>query len=119
MSIKSHLKKVLSNFLGVETLANLSRWRRYPKFYKSERFSRGSIDKKLENLLPHRNGFYVELEVLKGTDFQRFKFKHIVLESRNIELIKIFLSNHFYELVEKITLQDYLFYQKNTQNLIK
>ena len=79
MSIKSHLKKVLSNFLGVETLANLSHWTRYCKFCKSGRFSRGSIDKNLENLLPHRNGFYVELEVLKGTDFQRFQFKYIVL----------------------------------------
>ena len=250
MIVKTYFKKILSNFLGVEILNNLSRWRRYRKFYKSGRFSRDGIDKKLENLLPHKNGFYVELgandgalasnsyyfelkknwkgiliepapnlflsrkkrrgknnfvfcnacvpfdyknefvsmiycdamtiskdldldienpekfvldgekhlltreetfsfgakastlndlllkgsapnlidflsldvegaelEVLKGIDFEKFRFKYIVLESRNIKLTKSFLSNHSYELVERITENDYLFANKKKINI--
>ncbi len=66
MIVKTYLKKILSNFLGLEILNNLSRWKRYRKFYKSGRFSRDGIDKKLENLLPHKNGFYVELGANDG-----------------------------------------------------
>ncbi len=50
-----------------------------------------------------------EIEVLKGIDFQEYKFKFILIESRNIEKISNFLSEHDYKLIEKLSYHDYLF----------
>ena len=51
-----------------------------------------------------------ELDVLKGIDFNKYKFKYMVIESRNIEKIRLFLLKHNYELQEKITHHDYIFH---------
>lgn len=240
--MKLHKIKLLNNFLGQELAELIQRWRIYRRKYKSGRFSRFGMDKKLENLLPHRNGFYVELgahdgalasnsyffelkkgwkgvliepslnlylsclkrrgennsifcnacvpfdyedefvrmkysdsstisdnldldignhddfvakgdekklqgessfvfgaksatlnailltaaapslidflsldvegaelDVLKGIDFDKFKFKYMIIECRDIDRLESFLINHRYRLVEKITHHDYLF----------
>ena len=53
-----------------------------------------------------------ELEVLKGIDFDLFKFKYMVIECRYINKLKIFLESKGFQLQEKITTQDYLFAYK-------
>jgi|688.fasta_scaffold390871_2 FkbM family methyltransferase len=61
-----YLKRLLKSIFGIELLGVFNRWRLYRKYYKSGRFSRGNIDHKLESLLPHTNGFYVELGANDG-----------------------------------------------------
>ena len=50
-----------------------------------------------------------ELDVLKGIDFDKFKFKYMIIECRAIGRLERFLSNHEYRLVKKVTDHDYLF----------
>ena len=64
--MKSYLKKLIVNIFGIEFIGAFNRWRSYRKNYKNNRFSRANIDKKLESLLPHSNGFYVELGANDG-----------------------------------------------------
>jgi FkbM family methyltransferase len=52
--------------LGIELAGYLNRWYLYKNLYRTGRFSRFEMDKKLESLLPHRNGFYVELGANDG-----------------------------------------------------
>jgi len=59
--MKFYFKKLLLSIFGIEFVGVFDRWRLYRKRYKNNRFSRDNIDKKLESLLPHSNGFYVEL----------------------------------------------------------
>jgi FkbM family methyltransferase len=51
-----------------------------------------------------------ELDVLKGVDFNKFNFKYMVIECRDIARLDAFLSQYNYELVEKMTHHDYLFH---------
>lgn len=69
----------------------------------------------LEKIKPAKNidffsldvmGF--ELEVLKGINFQKFKFKYILIATYNNNALK-YLSNNNYKFVEKLTHHDYLF----------
>jgi FkbM family methyltransferase len=60
------IKGILKKFLGKELAGNLIRWRMYKKHSRRGRFARYGMDKKLESLLPHRNGFYVELGANDG-----------------------------------------------------
>ncbi len=53
-----------------------------------------------------------EIEVLKGIDFKKYKFKYILVESRNFEKISNFLNIQDYELKEKLSHHDYLFSEK-------
>jgi FkbM family methyltransferase len=64
--MKKILKATLKRSLGVELYGLLTRLRIYRRKYISGRFSRFNVDKKLERLLPHRNGFYVELGANDG-----------------------------------------------------
>ena len=50
-----------------------------------------------------------ELEILKGIDFDNFKFKYILIECRDIDIISNFLSKKHYTLLKQITHHDYLF----------
>lgn len=50
-----------------------------------------------------------ELEILKGIDFNVFSFYYILIESRDIFEIKQFLKQFNYELIEKLTIHDFLF----------
>lgn len=55
----------------------------------------------------------VEIEVLKGIDFKKYSFKYMLIESRDIEKLNLFLSQKNYKLVEKLTEIDYLFSKTN------
>ena len=50
-----------------------------------------------------------ELDVLKGLDFNKYIFKYIVVESRNITRLESYLRKKNYYLLEKLTHHDYLF----------
>jgi FkbM family methyltransferase len=52
--------------LGAESAGNFIRWATYRKCYITGRFARFGIDKRLEELLPYKNGFYVELGAHDG-----------------------------------------------------
>ena len=53
-----------------------------------------------------------EIEVLKGVDFEEYFFKYILVESKNFELINNYLIKKNYELLDKLSIHDYL-YKKN------
>jgi hypothetical protein len=50
-----------------------------------------------------------EIEVLKGIDFTKFKFRYICVESRSVENLITFLSQYDYKCIEKLSEHDYLF----------
>jgi len=50
-----------------------------------------------------------EIEVLKGIHHQRFRFKYLCIESRNIEKLAHYLASVGYALEEKLRCCDYLF----------
>lgn len=64
--MKIYIKKLLIRLLGPDLSAVFFRWRIYRRSYRSGEFARFKMDKKLESLLPHRNGFYVELGANDG-----------------------------------------------------
>jgi FkbM family methyltransferase len=64
--LKTVLKSILSGWLGKNILAEISREWSYIKKIRSGRYGRFNIDQKLESLLPHRDGFYVELGANDG-----------------------------------------------------
>ena len=50
-----------------------------------------------------------EIEILKGINFVEYKFKFILIETPNINLVKKYLNSKKYELIDKLTFHDYLF----------
>jgi FkbM family methyltransferase len=50
-----------------------------------------------------------EQEVLKGVDHNMFRFKFILVECRNIERMSSYLKENQYQLVERLSVHDYLF----------
>ncbi|MDO9438424.1 FkbM family methyltransferase [Hydrogenophaga sp.] len=50
-----------------------------------------------------------ELEVLKGIDHERFRFRYMLIECRDFPRLSSFLQAHGYAFVEKLSSQDYLF----------
>lgn len=50
-----------------------------------------------------------EIEVLKGIDHQKFKFKYMCIESRNPQRLFEYLNPLGYILKEKLTEQDFLY----------
>lgn len=50
-----------------------------------------------------------ELEVLKGVDFQRHRFKFLLIESRKIDVISDYLSAKGYRLIDQLSHHDHLF----------
>jgi hypothetical protein len=55
-----------------------------------------------------------EIEVLKGIDNNKYRFKYICVESRDINKISIYLNAYGYVLVENLTHHDYLFKKLRT-----
>ncbi len=53
-----------------------------------------------------------ELEVLRGVNHQLFRFKYCVVESRSIEKLSRFMTQHGYEFLENLSHHDYLFRDK-------
>ena len=64
--MKKLFKRIFLKHFGAEISGSLSRWKIYRRHYRSGRFARFGMDKILESLLPHRNGFYVELGANDG-----------------------------------------------------
>lgn len=50
-----------------------------------------------------------EIEVLKGVDFSKYRFKIICVETNNFNLIKKFLKSRNYNFLKKISGHDYIF----------
>lgn len=50
-----------------------------------------------------------ELEVLKGIDFEKYRFDWMLIECRDIKRLSAFLDDHGYVLQEKLSHHDYLF----------
>lgn len=50
-----------------------------------------------------------EIEVLKGVDHQKYRFKYILVECRDEEKITEYFSNNGYRLIDKLSNHDYLF----------
>lgn len=83
-------------------------------------FRFGAIAKTLNSILEETNAPKVidllsldvegaELEVLKGIDFQKYTFKYMCIESRNIDTITSYLKIYNYNLIEKLSVHDFLF----------
>jgi FkbM family methyltransferase len=51
----------------------------------------------------------VELEVLKGVDHSKYRFRYICVESRKFEAIHQYLLSHNYSFVKSLSTHDYLF----------
>jgi FkbM family methyltransferase len=51
----------------------------------------------------------MELEVLKGIRFNKYKFKYILIECQNFKKINTFLRKKKYRFIEKLSYHDYLF----------
>ena len=51
----------------------------------------------------------MELEVLKGIKFNKYKFKFILIECQNFKKINTFLRKKNYIFVKKLSYHDYLF----------
>lgn len=50
-----------------------------------------------------------EIEVLKGIDFNRHKFRFMCIESRDLLKIATHLARHDYHLIDKLSQHDYVF----------
>ena len=50
-----------------------------------------------------------EIEVLKGINFNKYNFKYILVETRNLETISTFLKKYKYKIKDKLSHHDYLF----------
>ena len=50
-----------------------------------------------------------ELEVLKGINFQKYKFRFIVVENRNFNELEFFFKTKNYSFTKKLSHHDYLF----------
>ena len=64
--LKKFLKKKIYNFLGPHLKHEIDVFRKHNKKLKTGRFARNDIDIILEKLLPHRDGYYVELGAHDG-----------------------------------------------------
>ena len=50
-----------------------------------------------------------ELAVLSGVNFEKYKFKYMLIECRDKEKVKFFLSEFGYKLIDSLSHHDYLF----------
>ena len=60
------IKKLIKRIFGLELYQCLRRWRNYRRKYRTGNFGEFGIDKILEEKLPHKDGFYVELGANDG-----------------------------------------------------
>tara|TARA_S200000501_G_C20761320_1_gene716266 strand:- start:225 stop:947 length:723 start_codon:yes stop_codon:yes gene_type:complete len=113
--------KSLDSDLNLSTHLNSSQKHLLPTEYIHDF---GSVAKTLNQILiesdaPKKINFISidvegsELEVLKGIDFNEFEIEFFLIESRKIERIEKFLHQYNYELIEKLSVHDYLFSKKS------
>ena len=50
-----------------------------------------------------------EIEVLKGIDHGKYRFRYMCIECREVDRLAAFLETHGYQLVDRLSIQDYLF----------
>jgi FkbM family methyltransferase len=50
-----------------------------------------------------------EIEVLKGVDHCRYRFRYICVACRDISRLDVFLGSHGYRLIDQLSVRDYLF----------
>tara|TARA_B110000259_G_C14034543_1_gene408656 strand:- start:18779 stop:19531 length:753 start_codon:yes stop_codon:yes gene_type:complete len=114
MSVSSSLKSDLNDV----TKHLISGRDHLTHFAKSIRF--GSIARTLDSILdecdaPKLIDFLsldvegAELSVLYGINFDKYKFKYLLIECRKVKKIESFLKKHGYKIIEKLTHHDYLF----------
>ena len=83
-------------------------------------FSFGAKSRTLNDILdeakaPHNIDFLsldvegAELEVLKGIDFEKYKFKYLLIEVRDLKRMQLFLKKYNYFLLDQFSFHDYLF----------
>ena len=83
-------------------------------------FSFGAKSRTLNDILdeakaPHNIDFLsldvegAELEVLKGIDFEKYKFKYLLIEVRDLKKMQLFLKKYNYFLLDQFSAHDYLF----------
>ncbi len=53
-----------------------------------------------------------ELEILKGIDHEKFKFKYLLVEAKNFERMNNFLLSKDYYLIDKLSYHDFLYSYK-------
>ena len=91
-----------------------------PSFKVDEIPIYGAIPKTMNEILtdsssPRNIDFFsldvegAEIEVLKGIDYNKYKFRYILVESRTPKIIEDFLAKHNYRLIEQLSSFDYLF----------
>ena len=119
---------LMSTSLGLETdIGNAENHTLKGKQFLEEdesNFNFGAVANQLDNILfkanaPKQIDFLsldvegAELEVLKGINHNKYRFKFICIESRNIAKITDYLSINNYYMIEKLSPLDYLFKDKN------
>jgi hypothetical protein len=58
-----------------------------------------------------------ELDVLRGVDFNRYRFRYIVIESRNFKNTIAFMCERQYKLLKILSVSDLLFgFEENESN---
>lgn len=55
----------------------------------------------------------VELEVLKGLDFGKYRINFMLIETNKVDIISDFLRQHGYSIVDRLSYHDYLFKLEN------
>ena len=50
-----------------------------------------------------------ELNVLNGFDFDKYKFKYVLIETRSFKEIDKYLTQRNYRFIESVTAQDFLY----------
>ena len=88
------------------------------EYQKNLRF--GSVARTLSSILDESNAPQIidllsldaegaEIPILKGIDFNKYRFKYMLIESRSIDKLSEFLSHHGYQKVDQFSHHDYLF----------
>ena len=58
-----------------------------------------------------------ELDVLKGVDFEKYQFKFLLVECRNISRLSKFLEEKNYTIIDQLSHHDYLFSYSKATNI--
>ena len=115
MSVSDSLQKDIPDDFINNAKINLNKHQQELKFGAVARTLTSILDesnapKKIDLISLDAEG--AELPILKGIDFNKYKFKYLLIESRSIDELTTFLNHYNYFLVEKFSHHDYLFASK-------